>query len=268
MPFKVEVSLADHPQFLELPGNFGYSDLHLFFPKFRQPAQTFAWLTGWCVAAVGQWLGVWCCQLYQYDNNNDDDNNGYFESLVHTGPKHVQILNKRILMTNIQTHIHMHAYKHAHRHMHTHTHTHTYTHTRTHTSIHIHTHILSLSHTSQGNGTKGKVSKRERVFAGRFERIDRGSMVDSSMLLFRVWFTNGSSLSVVLCSSILYLVCCAEKGFRWSKHAWLKINTHTHTHTHTQRLDSSRFLCHRIIDHIVFFDLCDSWSCIHVCVCM
>lgn len=37
---------TDHPQFLELPGNFGYSNLHLFFPKFRQPAHTFAWLTG------------------------------------------------------------------------------------------------------------------------------------------------------------------------------------------------------------------------------
>ena len=49
------------------------------------------------------------------------------------------------------------------------------------------------------------------------------------MLLFGVWFINGSGLSVVLCNSVLYLVCCAEKGFRWSKRAWLKINTHTHT---------------------------------------
>lgn len=37
---------TDHPQFLELPGNFGFSDLHVFMPKFRQAAQTFAWLTG------------------------------------------------------------------------------------------------------------------------------------------------------------------------------------------------------------------------------
>ncbi|XP_025087260.1 vacuolar protein sorting-associated protein 18 homolog [Pomacea canaliculata] len=44
--FQQYESGADHPQFLELPGNFGYSDLHLFFPKFRQPALTFAWLTG------------------------------------------------------------------------------------------------------------------------------------------------------------------------------------------------------------------------------
>ncbi|KAK7098433.1 vacuolar protein sorting-associated protein 18 homolog isoform X3 [Littorina saxatilis] len=44
--FQPYESGSDHPQFLELPGNFGYSDLHLFFPKFRQPAQTFAWLTG------------------------------------------------------------------------------------------------------------------------------------------------------------------------------------------------------------------------------
>ncbi|XP_046364864.1 vacuolar protein sorting-associated protein 18 homolog isoform X1 [Haliotis rufescens] len=33
-------------QFLELPGDFGYSELHLFFPKFRQAATKFAWMTG------------------------------------------------------------------------------------------------------------------------------------------------------------------------------------------------------------------------------
>lgn len=32
--------------FLELPGSFGYSELKLFFPKFRGPARTFAWMTG------------------------------------------------------------------------------------------------------------------------------------------------------------------------------------------------------------------------------
>lgn len=37
---------SEHLQFLELPGNFGYSDLHLFFPKLQHDAKTFAWLTG------------------------------------------------------------------------------------------------------------------------------------------------------------------------------------------------------------------------------
>ncbi|ESO97284.1 hypothetical protein LOTGIDRAFT_214111 [Lottia gigantea] len=37
---------SEHVQFIELPGDFGYSELHLYFPKFRQPAQTFAWMTG------------------------------------------------------------------------------------------------------------------------------------------------------------------------------------------------------------------------------
>ncbi|XP_041365438.1 vacuolar protein sorting-associated protein 18 homolog isoform X2 [Gigantopelta aegis] len=36
----------EHEQFLELPGDFGKSELHLFFPKFRQQAQKFAWMTG------------------------------------------------------------------------------------------------------------------------------------------------------------------------------------------------------------------------------
>ena len=36
----------EHEQFLELPGDFGRSELHLFFPKFRQQAQKFAWMTG------------------------------------------------------------------------------------------------------------------------------------------------------------------------------------------------------------------------------
>ncbi|KAK7491492.1 hypothetical protein BaRGS_00017321 [Batillaria attramentaria] len=44
--FQQYESGSDHPQFLEFPGNFGFSDLHLFMPKFRQAAQTFAWLTG------------------------------------------------------------------------------------------------------------------------------------------------------------------------------------------------------------------------------
>ncbi|GFR83888.1 vacuolar protein sorting-associated protein 18 homolog [Elysia marginata] len=35
-----------HLQFLDLPGDFGYSELHLFFPKFRQQALKFAWMTG------------------------------------------------------------------------------------------------------------------------------------------------------------------------------------------------------------------------------
>ncbi|KAJ8299391.1 hypothetical protein KUTeg_023451 [Tegillarca granosa] len=33
-------------QFLELPGDFGYSELRLFLPKFRGQAKTFAWMTG------------------------------------------------------------------------------------------------------------------------------------------------------------------------------------------------------------------------------
>ena len=33
-------------QFQELPGDFGYSELKLFFPKFRDPAKIFAWMTG------------------------------------------------------------------------------------------------------------------------------------------------------------------------------------------------------------------------------
>ena len=33
-------------QFQELPGDFGYSELKLFFPKFRDPAKLFAWMTG------------------------------------------------------------------------------------------------------------------------------------------------------------------------------------------------------------------------------
>lgn len=37
---------TEHPQFLELPGDFGYSELHLFFPKFRQQATKFAWMAG------------------------------------------------------------------------------------------------------------------------------------------------------------------------------------------------------------------------------
>ncbi|CAC5391949.1 VPS18 [Mytilus coruscus] len=32
--------------FLELPGNMGYSELKLYFPKFRGSARTFAWMTG------------------------------------------------------------------------------------------------------------------------------------------------------------------------------------------------------------------------------
>lgn len=34
------------PQFMELPGDFGYSELHLFFPNFRQQARKFAWMSG------------------------------------------------------------------------------------------------------------------------------------------------------------------------------------------------------------------------------
>ncbi|KAK3096988.1 hypothetical protein FSP39_005437 [Pinctada imbricata] len=33
-------------QFTELPGDFGYSELKLYLPKFRGQAQTFAWMTG------------------------------------------------------------------------------------------------------------------------------------------------------------------------------------------------------------------------------
>ncbi|KAL4225031.1 Vacuolar protein sorting-associated protein 18 like protein [Mactra antiquata] len=33
-------------QYQELPGDFGYSELRLFFPKFREPAKKFAWMTG------------------------------------------------------------------------------------------------------------------------------------------------------------------------------------------------------------------------------
>lgn len=32
--------------FLELPGSFGYSELKLYLPKFRESARTFAWMTG------------------------------------------------------------------------------------------------------------------------------------------------------------------------------------------------------------------------------
>uniref|UniRef100_A0A0B7BPA0 Pep3/Vps18 beta-propeller domain-containing protein n=1 Tax=Arion vulgaris TaxID=1028688 RepID=A0A0B7BPA0_9EUPU len=44
--FQQYESGAEHPQFLELPGDFGYSELHLFFPKFRQQALKFAWMAG------------------------------------------------------------------------------------------------------------------------------------------------------------------------------------------------------------------------------
>ncbi|GFN86697.1 vacuolar protein sorting-associated protein 18 homolog [Plakobranchus ocellatus] len=44
--FQQYESGAVHPQFLELPGDFGYSELHLFFPKFRQQALKFAWMAG------------------------------------------------------------------------------------------------------------------------------------------------------------------------------------------------------------------------------
>ncbi|XP_055900557.1 vacuolar protein sorting-associated protein 18 homolog isoform X1 [Biomphalaria glabrata] len=37
---------TEHPQFIELPGDFGYSELQLFFTKFRQPACKFAWMAG------------------------------------------------------------------------------------------------------------------------------------------------------------------------------------------------------------------------------
>ncbi|KAH9519313.1 Vacuolar protein sorting-associated protein 18 like protein [Bulinus truncatus] len=37
---------SEHPQFLELPGDFGYSELQLYFPKFRQQAYKFAWMAG------------------------------------------------------------------------------------------------------------------------------------------------------------------------------------------------------------------------------
>lgn len=33
-------------QYQELPGDFGYSELRLYFPKFRDPARKFAWMTG------------------------------------------------------------------------------------------------------------------------------------------------------------------------------------------------------------------------------
>lgn len=37
---------TEHLQFLDMPGNFGYSDLHLYFPKLQHDAKNFAWLTG------------------------------------------------------------------------------------------------------------------------------------------------------------------------------------------------------------------------------
>ncbi|KAK6183831.1 hypothetical protein SNE40_002395 [Patella caerulea] len=37
---------SEHIQFIELPGDFGHSELHLYFPKFRQPAHSFSWMTG------------------------------------------------------------------------------------------------------------------------------------------------------------------------------------------------------------------------------
>ena len=33
-------------QYQELPGDFGYSELRLFFTKFRESAKKFAWMTG------------------------------------------------------------------------------------------------------------------------------------------------------------------------------------------------------------------------------
>jgi len=36
-------------QFQELPGDFGYSELKLFLPRFRGQAKKFAWMTGTCI---------------------------------------------------------------------------------------------------------------------------------------------------------------------------------------------------------------------------
>ncbi|XP_059179714.1 vacuolar protein sorting-associated protein 18 homolog [Physella acuta] len=44
--FQQYESGTEHPQFIELPGDFGYSELHLFFPKFRQQATKFSWMAG------------------------------------------------------------------------------------------------------------------------------------------------------------------------------------------------------------------------------
>lgn len=37
---------AEKVQFQELPGDFGHSELKLYFPKFRDPAKIFAWMAG------------------------------------------------------------------------------------------------------------------------------------------------------------------------------------------------------------------------------
>ncbi|XP_033107072.1 vacuolar protein sorting-associated protein 18 homolog [Anneissia japonica] len=55
------------PSFLELPGNFGYSDLVFFHPKFRSPPRNFAWMTG-----PGVYYGSFDYTLQAKDNITKD----------------------------------------------------------------------------------------------------------------------------------------------------------------------------------------------------
>ena len=62
-----------------MPGEFGYSDLKLFLPKFRGQAKTFAWMTGPGVyygdielsGAAGPNSVTTQCKLLPYEKDND-----------------------------------------------------------------------------------------------------------------------------------------------------------------------------------------------------
>ncbi|CAL1534740.1 unnamed protein product [Lymnaea stagnalis] len=53
--FQQYESVPSNVRFIELPGELDYSELHLFFPQFRQQASKFAWMTG-----AGVYLGEIC----------------------------------------------------------------------------------------------------------------------------------------------------------------------------------------------------------------